>query len=89
MAEEQKRVKYGVDEMTFSLNDNAANKTEDWHSDWQGKVVIDGATYYLNGYRKNDTWIAGKLKQAPAAQATPQAAPAPSPAQATADEIPF
>jgi hypothetical protein len=85
MNEANPRVKYGVDEMTFSLNDNAANKTEDWHSDWNGKVVINGVTYYLNGYRKDEQWIAGRLKEAPKKDA-----PVPAPkSQALDDDIPF
>ena len=86
---EQAKVKYGVDELTFSLNDNASNKTEDWHSDWNGKVVINGVTYYLNGYRKNDQWIAGRLKEAPQKDAPVAAAPPSQPAAAMDDEIPF
>lgn len=91
MADEQKRPEYGVDDMTFSLNDNSARKTEDWHSDWSGKVSINGEYYYLNGYRKNDTWIAGKLKAAPKPESKPNgAAPPPMKNDDTIDDdIPF
>ena len=41
-------------------------KTKDWHADWAGKLVVGGKTYYANLYQKNDGWIAGKLKEAPA-----------------------
>ena len=34
-------VKYGVDELTISINKND-RKTEDWHSDYNGKLVING-----------------------------------------------
>jgi hypothetical protein len=86
---EQAKVKYGVDELTFSLNDNAQNKTEDWHSDWNGKVVINGVTYYLNGYRKNDQWIAGRLKEAPQKDAPVAAAQPAQASMAMDDEVPF
>ena len=31
-------------------------------ADWSGRVVVEGKTYFLNGYIKKDGWIAGKLK---------------------------
>ena len=34
-------IKYGVDELTISINKND-RKTEDWHSDYNGKLVING-----------------------------------------------
>lgn len=87
MNEAKQRVEYGKDPFTFSLNDETANKTEDWHNDWRGKVVIDGVLYYLNGYRKNDTWIAGKVVKAPdGKQGSAGAAPK---SQALDDDIPF
>ena len=52
-------IQYGKDNLTFSIN-LQKNKTEDWMSDWSGRVVIDGKTYFLNGYIKNESWIAGK-----------------------------
>ena len=54
-------VAYGKDELTFSIN-LQENKTEDWMSDWSGRVVVEGKTYFLNGYIKKDGWIAGRLK---------------------------
>ena len=54
-------IQYGKDNLTFSIN-LQKNKTEDWMSDWSGRVVIDGKTYFLNGYIKNEGWIAGKIK---------------------------
>ena len=56
-------IKYGVDELTISINKND-RKTEDWHSDLNGKLVINGETYYCNIYQKNDNWMAGKLVKA-------------------------
>lgn len=85
------RVKYGVDDLTFSLNKKAdEDKTEDWHSDYDGKVTVGGQTYYLNGYQKNDTWVAGKLKAVPADKAPPKTTPAAAPTtDMMDDEIPF
>ena len=31
-------------------------------ADWSGRVVVEGKTYFLNGYIKKDGWIA-RLKQ--------------------------
>jgi len=56
-------IKYGVDELTISINKND-RKTEDWHSDYNGKLVINGEIFYANVYQKNDNWIAGKLVKA-------------------------
>ena len=57
---------------------NSATEPEpDWQSDWSGKVVVGGSEYYLNGYQKNDGWIAGKLKPVAAKKS------------ADDDEIPF
>jgi len=47
MSEEQKLVKYGEDELTISINDDSANKQEDWHRDWRGKVVVGGVFLLL------------------------------------------
>jgi len=58
-------VKYGVDELTISINKND-RKTEDWHSDFNGKAIINGELYYINAYQKNDNWVAGKLVKADA-----------------------
>lgn len=71
MADEQQRPKFGQDELTMSINDKRpgsgdGRKTEDWHADWSGRLVVGGKTYYANLYQKNDGWIAGKLKEAPA-----------------------
>ncbi len=82
MAEEQQRPKFGQDELTVSINDKRpgtgdGQKTEDWHSDWSGRLVVGGKTYYANLYQKNDGWIAGKLKEAPQKK------------EEDADEIPF
>jgi len=54
-------VSYGKDELTFSIN-LQENKAEDWMADWSGRVVVEGKTYFLNGYIKKDGWIAGRLK---------------------------
>ncbi len=59
--EENKFIAYGKDDLTFSLN-LQENKSEDWMADWSGRVVVEGKTYFLNGYIKKDGWIAGKLK---------------------------
>jgi hypothetical protein len=80
MAEEQKRVMYGKDDMTLSINDRRpgsgdGRKTEDWHADWGGQLVVGGKTYYVDLYQKNGSWIAGKLK--------------PAKKDDVADEIPF
>jgi len=61
--EDKPMIKYGVDELTISINKND-RKTEDWHSDLNGKLVINGETYYANVYQKNENWIAGKLVKA-------------------------
>ncbi len=61
--EDKPMIKYGVDELTISINKND-RKTEDWHSDLNGKLVINGETYYANVYQKNDNWMAGKLVKA-------------------------
>jgi hypothetical protein len=85
------KVKYGEDDLTFSLNKkDAEKKTEDWHSDYDGKVMIGGQQYYLNGYQKNDTWVAGKLKVVPADKAPQKTTPAAAPTtDMMDDEIPF
>ena len=54
-------VSYGKDDLTFSIN-LQENKAEDWMADWSGRVVVEGKTYFLNGYIKKDGWIAGRLK---------------------------
>ena len=89
MNEDRPQIKYGVDDLTISLNDDAGNKKEDWHADWRGKLVVDGKTYYVDLRDKSDSWKAGKLKLAqPKADAPAQAA-APAAAAPMADEIPF
>ena len=67
--EDKPMIKYGVDELTISINKND-RKTEDWHSDLNGKLVINGETYYANVYQKNDNWIAGKLVKAETTKVT-------------------
>ena len=104
MSEEQKLVKYGEDELTISINDDSANKQEDWHRDWRGKVVVGGKLYYVDLRDKDVGWKAGKLKLAPAdkqpaakpaaqaaapAQAAQASAPAPAAQANDDDEIPF
>ena len=47
MSEQQNRPKFGQDELTMSLNDKRpgsgdGQKTEDWHADWSGKLVVGG-----------------------------------------------
>ena len=54
-------VAYGKDELTFSIN-LQENKAEDWMADWSGRVVVEGKTYFLNGYIKKEGWVAGRLK---------------------------
>ena len=85
------KVKYGEDDLTFSLNKkDAEKKTEDWHSDYDGKVMVNGQQYYLNGYEKSDTWIAGRLKVVPADKAPQKTTPASVPTtDMVDDEIPF
>ncbi|MDA1338070.1 MAG: hypothetical protein O2871_01780 [bacterium] len=61
--EDKSMIKYGVDELTISINKND-RKTEDWHSDFNGKLVINGEIFYANVYQKNENWIAGKLVKA-------------------------
>ena len=52
--------------------------------------MIGGQQYYLNGYQKNDTWVAGKLKAVPADKAPPKTTPAAAPTtDMMDDEIPF
>ena len=59
--EEKKLIKYGTDDFTVSINKN--EKTEDWHCDWNCKIVLgDGKILWANLYQKNATWIAGKIK---------------------------
>ncbi len=60
--DDKPKVLHGKDDMTFSLNDKRSDKTEDWQNDWSGIIVFGGVEYYLNGYQKNDGWIAGKVK---------------------------
>lgn len=57
-------VAYGKDELTFSIN-HQQNKSEDWMADWSGRIVIEGKTYFLNGYTKKEGWVAGRVKPAP------------------------
>jgi len=76
--DQQKRVEYGNDDLTVSINrKDADKKTEDWHSDYDGRITIDGKMYYLNLYDhyQNGTWLKGKAKLAPPKQ---DQAPAPS-----------
>ena len=59
--EEKKLIKYGTDDFTVSINKN--EKTEDWHCDWNCKIVLgDGKILWANLYNKNENWIAGKIK---------------------------
>ena len=66
---EKPRIKYGEDELTFSLNinDKKAEQTEKIGfeaCDHTGKLKI-------NGSQKKDSWIAGKLKLAKDDDQTP------------------
>jgi len=61
---ENSNVAYGKDELTFSIN-HQQNKTEDWMADWSGRIVIEGKTYFLNGYIKKEGWVAGRVKPDP------------------------
>ena len=54
-------IAYGKDELTFSIN-LQENKAQDWMADWSGRVVVEGKTYFLNGYIKKEGWVAGRLK---------------------------
>ena len=58
---DNKNIAYGKDELTFSINFQE-NKAEDWMADWSGRVVVEGKTYFLNGYIKKEGWVAGRLK---------------------------
>lgn len=95
MAEDRPMVKYGQDELTFSLNDKSDRKTEDWHDDWGGKLIIGGVLYYINGRQRDNTWIAGKLVKAPADKQPSGNSAAPPPQQQKQqnvladEEIPF
>jgi len=89
MNEDRPQIKYGVDDLTISINDDAANKKEDWHSDWRGKLVVDGKTYYVDLRDKSDSWKAGKLKLAPPKADAPAQAAAPAASAPVEDEIPF
>ena len=89
MTEDRPHVKHGVDDMTISINDDSANKQEDWHSDWRGKLVVDGKTYYVDLRDKSGTWKAGKLKPAQPKANAQAPATAPAAAEPVEDEIPF
>ena len=61
MEQEKELVKYGKDPFTVSINAN--EKSKDWHCDYNCKIVLgDGQVLWANLYKKNDTWIAGKIK---------------------------
>ena len=89
MTEDRPQIKYGVDDLTISINDDSANKQEDWHSDWRGKLVVDGKTYYVDLRDKSGTWKAGKLKPAQPKANAQAPATAPAAAEPVEDEIPF
>lgn len=74
MEQNKPQVKWGKEELTVSINlKDPSMKTEDWHSDYDGSITINGQRYYANLYDKkgDGTWIAGRLKPAP----TPSDAP--------------
>jgi hypothetical protein len=94
--EDKKRVEYGNDDLTVSINKKDADKkTEDWHSDFDGRITIDGKMYYLNLYDHygNGSWLKGKAKLAPpkdgqgGQQSVPSAPPAAQ--ENIDDDIPF
>ena len=85
--EDKKLIKYGEDDFTCSINKNE-RKTEDWHSDFNGKIVINGETFYLNLYQKKDTWFAGKVVKAKK-EVTPQRDQTIVTQTVDDDEIPF
>lgn len=89
MNDDRPQIKYGVDDLTISINDASDKKQEDWHNDWSGKLVVDGKTYYVDLRDKSATWKAGKLKLAPPKPDAPAQAAAPAAAAPLADEIPF
>ena len=83
--EEKKLIKYGTDDFTVSINKN--EKTEDWHCDWNSKIVLgDGKILWANLYNKNDNWIAGKIK---VDETTPVENKKEEEKEADGDEIPF
>lgn len=65
---DKKDIIYGETELTGKLNDKASEKTEDWHDDWKGKVMVDGVQYYLNAKDRdngNGKWMSIKLVKVP------------------------
>ena len=64
MVNENPNIAYGKDELTFSIN-HQENKSQDWMADWSGRIVIEGKTYFLNGYIKKEGWVAGRVKPDP------------------------
>ena len=60
MEEDKKKIRFGVDNNTLSINNND-RKTEDWHCDFNGRIVIGNKLYWANIYKKNDDWMAGKV----------------------------
>lgn len=93
MAEDRPKILYGQDELTFSLNDKSDRKTEDWHDDWGGKLIMGGVLYYMNARQRDNTWITGKLVKAPADKQPSGNSAAPPPQDkkqdVLEDEIPF
>tara|TARA_R100000353_G_scaffold5295_1_gene7476 strand:- start:367 stop:582 length:216 start_codon:yes stop_codon:yes gene_type:complete len=62
MEKERPKIMYGEDKFTVSINKNK-EKNLDWHCDYNCKIVLgDGQVLWANLYQKNDTWIAGKIK---------------------------
>ncbi|HAW75017.1 MAG TPA: hypothetical protein DCW74_04685 [Alteromonas australica] len=68
MSDAKKDIEYGVTELTGKLNDRTSEKTEDWHDDWNGRIMIDGVQYYLNARTRdngNGEWISMKVVRVP------------------------
>ena len=68
MSDAKMKVEYGVTELTGKLNDRTSKKTEDWHDDWNGRIMIDGVQYYLNARTRDSgdgEWISMKVVRVP------------------------
>lgn len=77
--------------MTFTLNKND-RKTEDWHADYRGTLIMDdGAEYYLDAKLrdgKSGKFFSGKVKPKAETKGPDRPAVKSSPFELD-DEIPF
>ena len=83
--------------MAYELRDNSGSmfkntrKENDRQADMTGDVMIDGQTYWINGWRKVDKngnpWYSFSFKKKEARQSAPQQAP--RRADDDTDMIPF